>query len=166
MVFPKEIQETSSHLLEMCVANGLRIVTAESCTGGLVAGALTEIAGSSRVVDRGFVTYDNNAKIEVLGVRESTLADVGAVSAEVAREMVAGALANAPAQLAVAVTGIAGPGGATAGKPVGLVHFAAQRSGVSPIGRWEVFDGNRSAIRLASVRVAIELLTELVADRR
>ncbi len=106
-------------------SRGLKVATAESCTGGLVAGALTEIAGSSDVVDRGFVTYSNAAKHAMLGVAEATLARHGAVSRETAEAMARGALGHADADLAVAVTGIAGPGGGSAAKPVGLVHFAA-----------------------------------------
>ena len=112
-------------MLELCRGKWLKIATAESCTGGLVAAALTEIAGSSDVVDRGFVTYSNDAKKAMLGVPEATLASHGAVSRETAEAMAQGALAHAPVDLAVAITGIAGPGGGTAGKPVGLVHFAA-----------------------------------------
>ena len=103
----------------------MRLATAESCTGGLIAGCLTEIAGSSAVVDRGYVVYDNRAKVEMLGVREATLAADGAVSEATAREMVEGALARSGCGLAVAVTGIAGPGGGSEAKPVGLVHIAA-----------------------------------------
>ena len=112
-------------MLERCRARGLTVATAESCTGGLVAGALTEIAGSSDVVDRGFVTYSNAAKQAMLGVPAAILERHGAVSRETAEAMARGALAHAPADLAVAITGIAGPGGGSAEKPVGLVHFAA-----------------------------------------
>ena len=112
-------------------ARGWMVVTAESCTGGLIAGALTEIAGSSDVVDRGFVTYSNAAKIEMLGVPAEMIAAHGAVSAEVARAMAEGALVRSRAQIAVAVTGIAGPGGGSAGKPVGLVWFGCAGGGKS-----------------------------------
>ena len=112
-------------VLDLCRARGLTIATAESCTGGLVAGALTEIAGSSDVVDRGLVTYSNTAKQQMLGVSPQTLEAHGAVSAQTAREMVTGLLRVAGTALGVAVTGIAGPGGGSATKPVGLVHFAA-----------------------------------------
>ena len=108
-----------------CRTRGLNLATAESCTGGLVAAALTEIAGSSDVVDRGFVTYSNEAKQAMLGVPTATLKRYGAVSAQTAAAMAAGALKNSPADVAVAITGIAGPGGGTKQKPVGLVHFAA-----------------------------------------
>src|SRR5580765_8191924 len=117
-------------VLEACRARGLKVATAESCTGGLVAGALTDIAGSSAVVDRGFVTYTNAAKHQMLGVPNATIERHGAVSRETAEAMVRGALGHAHADLAVSITGIAGPGGGSADKPVGLVHFtAASRSG-------------------------------------
>src|SRR5579859_645072 len=110
-------------VLDACRAKRLRLATAESCTGGMVAAALTDIAGSSDVVERGFVTYSNEAKTELLGVPSEMIAAHGAVSAQVATAMVQGALARAPVELAVSITGIAGPGGATKGKPVGLVYF-------------------------------------------
>src|SRR5215471_17940081 len=128
MIEPELIAQAQA-LLALCRTRKLKIATAESCTGGLVAGTLTEIAGSSDVVERGFVTYSNEAKQEMLGVPSATLASHGAVSRETAQAMAQGALARAPVDLAVAVTGIAGPGGAVPGKPVGLVHFAAAARG-------------------------------------
>lgn len=123
-----ELVERAAELLHLCEARALRIATAESCTGGLVAALLTEVPGSSRVVERGFVTYSNEAKSDLLGVQPDLIARDGAVSEAVARAMAEGALARSRADLAVAITGIAGPGGATPTKPVGLVHFAvAQR---------------------------------------
>ncbi len=149
-------------LLALCTARRLTIATAESCTGGLVAGVLTEIAGSSAVVERGFVTYSNAAKTDLLGVPAALIERLGAVSAEVARAMAAGALANSPADLAVAITGIAGPDGGSADKPVGLVHFAAARRGGAVVHVEKRF-GNigRSEVRIASVRQALAMLTEL-----
>jgi nicotinamide-nucleotide amidase len=150
-------------VIALCTARGLTVATAESCTGGLVAGALTEIAGSSAVVERGFVTYSDAAKTELLGVPAALIAAVGAVSEAVAMAMAEGALARSPADLAVAVTGIAGPSGGTPEKPVGLVHFAAMRRGALPIHIERRFgDAGRAAIRLQSVRVALEMIRGLV----
>ena len=138
--------------------------TAESCTGGLIAGLLTEIPGSSDMLERGFVVYSNAAKEELLGVPPETLAKHGAVSAETARAMAEGALAKSRAHIAVSVTGIAGPDGGTAAKPVGLVHFACARRGAPTVAREERFgDIGREAVRLASVRVGLDLL-EAAAD--
>ena len=143
------------------VAREWRAVTAESCTGGLVAGAITSIAGSSDWFDRGFVTYSNEAKIELLGVAPSTLAAHGAVSEATAIAMAEGALATSAADVSVAVTGVAGPGGGTPQKPVGLVCFAwARRGGLSRAATRHLA-GNRAAVRQASVVVALEGLLEL-----
>ena len=125
----RALREKAAQVLEIFRARGLKVATAESCTGGLVAGALTEIAGSSDVVDRGFVTYSNAAKEAMLGVPAATLKRYGAVSAETAAAMAAGALKNSLADVTVAITGIAGPGGGSKQKPVGLVHFAAASRG-------------------------------------
>jgi nicotinamide-nucleotide amidase len=121
----RELRAVAKRVLDLCRARGFHLATAESCTGGLVAAALTEIAGSSDVVECGFVTYSNRAKESMLGVPASTLKRYGAVSAETASAMAAGALAHSQADLSVAITGIAGPGGGSKQKPVGLVHFAA-----------------------------------------
>jgi nicotinamide-nucleotide amidase len=152
-------------LLDLCKARRLTIATAESCTGGLVAGVLTEIAGSSAVVERGFVTYSNEAKTSLLGVPAALIERAGAVSEEVARAMAAGALANSPADLAVAVTGIAGPDGGSNEKPVGLVHFAAARRGGAIVHAEKRF-GNigRSEVRLAAVAQSLAMLTELASS--
>ena len=160
-LFPDDIEADADALLQACRERGLTVVTAESCTGGLVAGSLTAIAGSSDVVDRGFVTYTNDAKHEVLGVPTALLEAHGAVSEPVARAMAEGALAHARGSLAVAVTGIAGPGGATPTKPVGLVHFAAARRDGRTIAEHHVLPGDRTAVRVASVRVALGLLRRL-----
>lgn len=137
----------------------LRIATAESCTGGLVSAALTEIPGSSEVFDRGFVTYSNDAKIEMLGVPATTIAAHGAVSAETAQAMARGALDRSTADVSVAITGIAGPGGGSADKPVGLVHFASARRG-GPVVHVEKRFGplTRAEIRRASVDQALDML--------
>lgn len=147
-------------MLERARARGLWLATAESCTGGLVAGALTEIAGSSAAVGRGFVTYANDAKRELLGVPADVLATHGAVSESVVRAMAEGALRAARADLAVAITGIAGPGGGSADKPVGLVWFStATADGVHSTER-RFGDAGRSAVRMAAVRTALQLLLE------
>lgn len=144
-------------------AHGLMLATAESCTGGGVAHAVTEIAGSSAWFERGFVTYANQAKIEMLGVRPETLQQHGAVSEATVREMVAGALRHSPAQVALAVSGIAGPGGGTPEKPVGTVWFAwALRGGAVQVRRHHL-PGDRAAVRAQSVRIALQGVLELLA---
>jgi nicotinamide-nucleotide amidase len=151
-------------LLSACRARGWRIATAESCTGGLVAALLTEIAGSSDVVECGFVTYSNEAKASMLGVDPALIAARGAVSEEVARAMAEGALSRSGVELAVAITGIAGPGGATAAKPVGLVHFGLAIRG-EPTRHLERRYGDlgRSAVRAAAVEDALALLESATA---
>lgn len=140
---------------------GVMIATVESCTGGLIAAALTDIPGSSNVVERGFITYSNAAKTALVGVPAGLIEAEGAVSEAVARAMAEGALAAAPVGAAVAVTGIAGPGGATAGKPVGRVHIAAARSGFSTLHVQRDFgDIGRAEVRLRSVEAALALLKD------
>jgi nicotinamide-nucleotide amidase len=157
-----EIRAAARRVIELCIAGKLTIATAESCTGGLVAGALTEIAGSSAVVLCGFVTYSNDAKQAMLGVPATTLKNSGAVSRETATAMAQGALAQSPADLSVAITGIAGPGGGSPEKPVGLVQFAAARRGGRLIAREERFgDVGRSEVRRRSVLVALAMIDEL-----
>jgi nicotinamide-nucleotide amidase len=160
--FPNGIIELAQRIVSEFATKGLMVATAESCTGGLIAGALTDIPGSSAVVDRGFVTYTNVAKNEMLGVQEQTLATYGAVSKETALQMVHGALFRSRADLAVAVTGIAGPGGGSAEKPVGLVHLAAKSRAGNLIHR-EMHYGEigRDKVRLATVMTALEMLLEL-----
>jgi nicotinamide-nucleotide amidase len=163
-LFPQDIVSTAETIIRDFTAAGLMISTAESCTGGLIAGALTEISGSSAVVDRGFVTYTNNAKIEMLGVQAETLLRFGAVSEETARQMVHGALFRSRAEIAVAVTGIAGPGGGSAEKPVGLVHLASKSRAGALIHRKMLYgDIGRSEVRLATIRTALELVRSLLA---
>ncbi len=157
-MFDAALEEQARALLEAYRGAGRKIATAESCTGGLIAGALTEIAGSSDVVERGFVTYSNAAKIEMLGVPSALIDAQGAVSAEVAAAMAAGALARSAADAAVSATGIAGPGGATASKPVGLVYLGWARRGSPAQAERHVFAGDRGAVRLATVRAALNLL--------
>ena len=160
-LFPGNLLASASALLELCRARGLKIATAESCTGGLVAGLLTEIAGSSDVVERGFVTYSNDAKRELIGVRAETLAAHGAVSEETAREMAQGVLDHSRANIAVSITGVAGPGGGSEAKPVGLVHFACYGPRERRIAVERRFgDLGRGPIRLAAVEQALALLAE------
>jgi len=152
----------SRSLLDLCRMRKLTIATAESCTGGLVAGALTDIPGSSDVIDRGFVTYSNDAKRAMLGVKATTLSTFGAVSKETATAMAIGALEKAGVDLAVSITGIAGPGGATPGKPVGLVHFAVAARDGRILHRECRFGAiGRSAVRQRSVAEALRMLMEL-----
>ena len=139
-------------------ARGWMVATAESCTGGLIAAALTEIAGSSDVMDRGFVTYSNEAKIDMLGVPSEMIAAHGAVSEAVARAMAEGARARSRAQITLSVTGIAGPGGGSADKPVGLVWFGCARPGGFTQTVSRIFGGDRQAIRAATVGMALEIL--------
>ena len=161
-MLPADLQAQAATLLDRCKQAGLMLATAESCTGGLIAGTLTEIAGSSAVVDRGFVTYSNEAKAEMLGVDPALIATHGAVSEPVARAMAEGALARSRADIAVAVTGVAGPGGGTATKPVGLVHFAVARKGRETVAYHEVFPGDRSAVREATVRMALTMIDAVI----
>jgi len=157
-----DLIEQAEALLELCRGKKLKITTAESCTGGLAAATLTEIPGSSDVVERGFVTYSNAAKETMLGVPASVLERFGAVSRQTAEAMAKGALAHSPADLAVSVTGIAGPGGGTAAKPVGLVHFAAASRGGRLIQHEARFgDLGRVQVRHASVVQALAMLREL-----
>lgn len=161
-MFPDDIEALARQVIEAAAARGLMVATAESCTGGLVAGALTAIAGSSAVVERGFVTYSNAAKTEQLGVPAGLIEIHGAVSEPVARAMAEGAARRSAAQASVSVTGIAGPGGGSTDKPVGLVHFAAEGpSGAAHVER-RFGDLGREAIRLESVRVALRLLLDRV----
>jgi nicotinamide-nucleotide amidase len=158
-VFPEGLLASARALIDLCRARGLKIATAESCTGGLVAGLLTEIAGSSDVVERGFVTYSNEAKRELLGVAEATLAIYGAVSEATVREMALGALAASRADIAVSVTGVAGPGGCSTEKPVGLVHFGcAARGGALAAAERRFGDVGRGAVRIAAVEQALAMI--------
>ncbi|OBZ94015.1 damage-inducible protein CinA [Pararhizobium polonicum] len=163
--WPDDIESKAGSLISLFSERGLMVATAESCTGGLIAGALTEIPGSSAAVDRGFVTYSNDAKIQMLGVSPATLDIHGAVSRQTAIEMARGALTHSQADITVAVTGIAGPGGGSADKPVGLVHLAtASRTGNVLHREMYYGDIGRDAVRLATVRTALEMLNEAAAD--
>ena len=153
-----DVTALASALLDACLAERMMIATAESCTGGMIIAALTDIAGSSAVVDRGFITYSNDAKMDMLGVSGATLSAHGAVSRETALEMAAGALAHSHASLALAVTGVAGPGGGSAEKPVGLVWFGVARKGAPAEAEFRIFeDKGRDFIRRETVRTALGL---------
>jgi len=154
------MRELATHVLAACRRGGLKLATAESCTGGMVAAALTDIAGSSDVLERGFVVYSNEAKTDMLGVPEALIKRLGAVSEEVARAMAEGGLAHSDADICVAITGIAGPGGGTPLKPVGLVHIACARKGGATVHERHVFPGDRAAVRAASAIRALELVQQ------
>ena len=162
-----DLRRLARRVLDLCRARRLRVATAESCTGGLVAGALTEIAGSSDVVDRGFVTYSNEAKEAMLGVPASVLKRHGAVSRETAAAMAKGALKNSLADIAVSITGIAGPGGGSKQKPVGLVYFAAARRGGRRLAARRLYgEIGRSRVRALSVAQALSMIEALANTAR
>ncbi len=159
-MFDPDLRAAATQLLQDLANRKMLLATAESCTGGLIAGLLTEIPGSSAVVERGFVTYSNEAKSEALGIDMTLIESHGAVSEEVARAMAAGALSHSHADVTVAVTGIAGPGGETPGKPVGLVHLAtALRSGGVAHRACRFGDIGRTPVRIATVREALAMVT-------
>lgn len=159
-LYPANIEGQAAEIIAAYRDRGWMIATAESCTGGLIAGALTEIAGSSAVVDRGFVTYTNQAKMDLIGVSAATLEVFGAVSKETALQMAQGALMRSGAEVAVAVTGIAGPGGGSAEKPIGLVHLALKtRSGLIDHREMRYGEIGRDQVRLGTVRTALEMLS-------
>ena len=160
-LLPSELLADARKVIDVCREAGLKIATVESCTGGLLAGALTSIAGSSEVVERGFVTYSNEAKSEQVDVPGALIDAHGAVSEEVARAMAEGGVAQSRADLAIAITGIAGPDGGTAAKPVGLVHIAGARDGRETLHLARVFSGDRDDVRLASVSAGLGLLLSI-----
>jgi nicotinamide-nucleotide amidase len=156
----------ANEVLELCRLHGVMLATAESCTGGLVAAALTAIPGSSRIVERGFVTYSNQAKTDMLGVPEALIESHGAVSAEVARAMAEGAVTHSRADVSLSITGIAGPDGGTAAKPVGTVHIAAAQRGALTLHRACLFPGDRNSVRERAALAALELLMERICSFR
>lgn len=163
-MFNLEIQTLARLLIDEARTRSLRIVTAESCTGGLVAGAICAVPGASDVFERGYVAYTNRAKQELLGVPGDLIADLGAVSEPVARMMAEGALENSNAHISVAVTGIAGPGGGTAMKPVGTVHIATARTNHGLMHRAEFFAlETREEIQLAAIQSALQMLRDRMA---
>lgn len=161
MLYSNKLRNDAEKLLDICEGKSLKIATVESCTGGLLAGLLTAIPGSSAVVERGYVTYSNEAKAEEVGVDPAVIEAKGAVSREVAQAMAMGALEHAPVDLTASITGVAGPGGGTAAKPVGLVYIGAARRGIGTEVRENHFGGDRDAIRADSVRVALEMMLTL-----
>lgn len=155
------IHGLAAKLVADCIRMGLKVVTAESCTGGLVAAAITDIPGSSAIFERGFVVYANEAKVSNLGVAPTLLRRLGAVSGEVAQAMAAGALQHSSCDLSVAITGIAGPSGGSEGKPVGLVYVATALRGRAPEVQEFKFDGDRTAVRRQAVQAALNMLNAL-----
>jgi nicotinamide-nucleotide amidase len=166
MSLPDALTTKANEVLALCRRHGLMLATAESCTGGLVAAALTAIPGSSSVVERGFVTYSNQAKIEMLGVPAGLIEAHGAVSAEVARAMAEGAVSRSRADVSLSITGIAGPDGGTPAKPVGTVHIAAALRGALTLHRACLFVGDRDSVREQSAMMALELLIERICAFR
>ena len=162
MSFSDTMLERAAGIIDTCTARGLTIATAESCTGGLIGACLTEIPGSSAVLDRGFIVYSNQAKMDLLGVPADLLRTHGAVSAQVGEAMARGARERAGVDLAIAVTGIAGPGGATAAKPVGLVHLALA-SGDRIEAVREIFPGDRHGVRTATLERALDMISARLA---
>ncbi len=158
-MFPQHLRQMAEAILAEAARKGVMIVSAESCTGGLIMGCLTDVPGSSAVVDRGFISYSYDSKINDLGVDKALLEKTGAVSSEVALQMATGALKNSKAQIAVSATGIAGPGGATENKPVGLVYIGiANGKTNSSYAMKNLFAGDRSAVRLATVETALSAI--------
>ncbi|MBI5121489.1 MAG: CinA family protein [Rhodospirillales bacterium] len=161
-----DLIRAANRLFEACrVAGNARVATAESCTGGLISAALTAVPGSSQWFERGFVTYSNAAKTDLLGVPAPLIAKHGAVSEEVAQAMAKGVLAHAPVMAGVAVSGIAGPDGGTPDKPVGLVHIAAARRNGHSVHERHIFPGDRHQVRKAAALTAMALLTRLIGEK-
>lgn len=160
--FDAEIMSLVAQLSDKAREKAVMIATAESCTGGLIAASITSLAGSSAVFERGFATYSNEAKNELLGVSQETLEQHGAVSEPTAAMMVTGALANSRADIAVSVTGVAGPGGGSAEKPVGLVYIGYGARDAAPIVKRHIFDGDREAIRRETVLTALTYIDALI----
>jgi nicotinamide-nucleotide amidase len=160
MFFNSSLQNQAKKILQNLEEKNLKLVAAESCTGGLLSALFTEIPGSSKAFDRGFVTYSNAAKIEMLGVKKQTLEKFGAVSKEVAQEMSNGAIKNSQAQISIAITGIAGPEGGSAEKPLGLVYIA-----VNDLVRKFNFSGDRSEVRKSSIIAALQMLETATQTR-
>ena len=163
-MYPSSISILATELINLCKGKGIKIATAESRTAGLIAGSLTEIAGSSAVFERGFNTYSNESKCELLDVSLEDIMAFGAVSQQVAGQMAEGALKNAPVQLTAAVTGIAGPDGGTHEKPVGTVHLSSACIGKSILNKKFLFTGDRQKVRMDAVRAALSMMMCQVVD--
>jgi nicotinamide-nucleotide amidase len=161
-MFPIDLIALSNNLINTCREQNIKIATAESCTGGLIAGCLTSVSGSSDVFDRSFITYTNESKVSMLGVSLNTIMIYGAVSEPVAKQMCEGALKKAPVQLTVATTGIAGPNGGTPDKPVGMVQIASAFLHKPTISECYEFEGGRDAIRISSIIKAIEMMLKQI----
>ena len=162
VMFPAELSARAAELIALLRGKQMKLATAESCTGGLIAGLITSVSGSSDGLDCGFVTYSNAAKTRMIGVPPELIAEHDAVSEQVARAMAEGALANSAADITIAVTGVAGPGGGTPSKPVGLVHCAAARRGHATVHQaLRLGDIGRERVRLETVRAAIEMVYEI-----
>ena len=157
-MFSSKLIDLAEEVISACKNNSLQLATAESCTGGLIAGCLTSISGASDVLQYGYVTYTNQAKINLLGVSAGVLSEHGAVSELVSRTMADGAIRSGDANIAVSVTGIAGPGGGSDKKPVGLVHIAVARIDYETLHERHLFEGDRKAIRLQTIAAALQLL--------
>ena len=157
-MYPQHTLDLAAQVLKACKDNGLRLALAESCTGGLIAGVVSAVPGSSDVLDRGFVTYANEAKTEMLGVSEELIATHGAVSKSVARAMAEGAIRPSAVDVSGSVTGIAGPGGGIDKKPGGLVHIASARTNTATRHQRHVFEGDREAVRLQAVDAVLALV--------
>jgi nicotinamide-nucleotide amidase len=160
-LYQQDCTALAKDVLRVCGETNLKLATAESCTGGLIAAYLTDIAGSSSVVERGFVTYSNEAKNEMLGVPLDLINALGAVSEDVARKMAEGAVKNSRADIAVSVTGIAGPGGDTKDKPVGLVHMSAAKTACDTLHEKHIFTGDRDDVRQQTVAAALKLVLQI-----
>ena len=163
-MYPDELLDLTTELIRLYRQYDLKIATAESCTGGLIAGCLTAVAGSSEVFERGFNTYSNEAKSELLGIPPEIIAENGAVSQEVAIAMAESTLARAPVDLTVSVTGIAGPGGGSSDKPVGTVHLASAFVDHPTIHECRVFPGDRNQVRMATVKAALDIMLRQVSN--
>lgn len=161
-MFGQDIKRKAEKINKLLQDKKVRIACAESCTGGLLSALFTEIEDASKIFDRGFITYSNQAKIDLLEVKPRTIENYGAVSEETAKEMAKGAIKNSLAQISVAITGIAGPGGGSAQKPVGLVYIAYCKTNLEPIVKKYNFSGNRMSIRMSSVIQALDDLKDFI----